>query len=183
MASPAASTTHLGKHAEIFHTVHEINSGGDEESAESVNSLDRPLSLTSAVYVGAATGLIVFLLAGVGVSKLVCESLIDGDYTRLLLLLTIPAFLFISIFFMIVAFGNLCQAVGPTKGIMTDTRFHSARRPNLRAAYMSGFSPPHITIQMPIYTESLEAVIIPTITSLKTAISEYESHGGKQLVP
>lgn len=169
---------HLNKHSEFFQTAHEVHSGADEESLEPVDSLDRPVSLTSAVYVGIAAGVIVFLLAGVGVSKLVYEILVDGNYTRILLFLTMPAFLFLSIFFMIVVFGNLFQAFGPTKMIATNTRFHSALRPNLRMAYLSGFSPPHITIQVPIYNESLDAVIIPTITSLKAAISDYESHGG-----
>jgi hypothetical protein len=177
-SSPAASTVHLNKHSEFFQTAHEVRSGADEESLEPVDSLDRPVSLTSAVYVGVAASVIVFLLAGVGVSKLVYEILVDGNYTRILLFLTMPAFLFLSIFFMIVVFGNLFQAFGPTKMIATNTRFHSALRPNLRMAYLSGFSPPHITIQMPTYNESLDAVIIPTITSLKAAISDYESHGG-----
>lgn len=37
---------------------------------------------------------------------------------------------------------------------------------------------PHITIQCPIYMESLAGVIDPTIKSLKIAISTYESQNG-----
>ena len=38
--------------------------------------------------------------------------------------------------------------------------------------------PPHITIQMPVYKESLAGVIRPTVASLKAAISQYELQGG-----
>lgn len=158
--------------------VSEIGNEFDEESLEPVESLDRPVALTSAIYVGIALGMIVFLLFGIGASKVLYETLVDGKYIRFALFFTIPLFLFFSVFFMIVVFGNLFQAFGPTRNIAANTRYLSAIRPNLKAAYASGFSPPHITIQMPIYTESLDAVIIPTFTSLKAAISHYESHGG-----
>lgn len=103
----------------------------------------------------------------------------DGSYIRLALLSAIPVFLLFGIFFMIVVFGNLFQVFGPTKNIATNTRYHSAIKPNLSSAYYSGFFPPRITIQMRVYTESLQAVIILTITSLKAAISHYELYGSK----
>ena len=37
---------------------------------------------------------------------------------------------------------------------------------------------PHITIQCPVYKESLSATIAPTIRSIKAAISTYELQGG-----
>ena len=37
---------------------------------------------------------------------------------------------------------------------------------------------PHFTIQMPVYKEGLEGVIIPTVESLKKAITTYERQGG-----
>ena len=37
---------------------------------------------------------------------------------------------------------------------------------------------PHITIQCPVYKEGLESVIMPTIRSIKAAISTYEMQGG-----
>lgn len=36
----------------------------------------------------------------------------------------------------------------------------------------------HVTVQLPVYKESLEEVIMPTITSLKKAITTYERQGG-----
>lgn len=38
---------------------------------------------------------------------------------------------------------------------------------------------PHITIQCPVYKESLDGVIDPTIQSLKIAVSTYETQGGR----
>jgi hypothetical protein len=38
----------------------------------------------------------------------------------------------------------------------------------------------HITIQCPVYNESLAGVIIPTVESLKVAISTYELQGGTE---
>lgn len=37
---------------------------------------------------------------------------------------------------------------------------------------------PHVTIQMPVHLEGLEAVIRPTVLSIKAAISTYEMQGG-----
>ena len=37
---------------------------------------------------------------------------------------------------------------------------------------------PHVTIQMPVYKEGLNAVIKPTVISVKAAISTYEMQGG-----
>lgn len=37
---------------------------------------------------------------------------------------------------------------------------------------------PHVTIQCPVYKEGLDSVIIPTIRSIKAAISTYEMQGG-----
>ena len=37
---------------------------------------------------------------------------------------------------------------------------------------------PHVTIQCPVYKEGLDAVIAPTVRSIKAAISTYELQGG-----
>lgn len=180
MVTPAGSTLHVPNDVKkIFPMVEPVDPIFDEEAGNRGESLDRPLALISALYVGIAVCLIIFLLLGVGISKVLFEMLTDGNYIRATLLLTVPIFLLFSIFFMIVIFGNLFQVFGPTRNIATNTRYHSAIKPNLSYAYSRGFVPPRITIQMPIYTESLEGVIIPTISSLKAAISHYESHGGE----
>lgn len=37
---------------------------------------------------------------------------------------------------------------------------------------------PHVTIQCPVYKEGLHSVIVPTVRSIKQAISTYELQGG-----
>jgi hypothetical protein len=49
---------------------------------------------------------------------------------------------------------------------------------NLKA-YAQGFIPPRVTIQMAVYKESLELVVMPTVTSLMAAVAHYETQGGK----
>jgi hypothetical protein len=150
----------------------------NEEVKRPKESLERPLAVTSAIFVGMAGMLLVILLLGFGISNLLLEYSVDGGAMRFALTATIPFFLLFSIFFMIVIFTDIFQAVGPVKTLKSNSRFYSPIAPDLKTAYSLGFTPPRVTIQMPIYTESLEGVIKPTISSLKTAISHYESHGG-----
>lgn len=150
----------------------------DPESGKLIDSLDRPLALTSSIYVGLGMCLLIILELGLGVSSVIYEILTDGNYVHAALFVTLPIIMVVSLFFAMVIFGNLFQVLGPTKTLKTNTRYFSTQPPDLAAAYAEGFRPRHITIQMPVYTESLNDTILPTIKSLKTAISYYESHGG-----
>jgi hypothetical protein len=156
------------------------NSEVDEEKGGPMpnESLGRPLVLTSTVFVGLAMFLILTMLLGFGVSNVVFEVMTDKFWPRLALIATEPFFLVLSIFFAVVIFTDIFQAIGPITSLKTNSRFYSAVKPNLSQAYSMGFQPPHITIQMPVYKESLVGVIMPTVASLKQAISHYESHGG-----
>jgi hypothetical protein len=155
----------------------------DEEAAKGIDSLDRPIALTSSIFVGLGVCLIIILLLGFSTSNLLFECFVDGNWLRMALMATVPFFMLLSSFFFFVVFGNLFQAAGPIKTVKINSRFHSPIKPSLSRVYSQGFSPPRITIQMPVYTESLNGVIIPTITSLKAAISHYESHGGLVIPP
>lgn len=188
MASPNESSYHLALEprdsqppaAEDSGTSRDVSPRRiiNEEVKRPKESLERPLAVTSAIFVGMAGMLIVILLLGFGISNLLFEYSVDGGAMRFALTATIPFFLLFSIFFMIVIFTDIFQAVGPVKTLKSNSRFYSPIAPDLKMAYSLGFTPPRVTIQMPIYTESLEGVIKPTISSLKTAISHYESHGG-----
>lgn len=68
--------------------------------------------------------------------------------------------------------------MGPITGVVTNSRCYSAVRPNIQRACAAGFTCSHVTIQMPVYKEGLASVIIPTVNSLKEAISHYELNGG-----
>lgn len=159
------------------------------ESADGVNiledegkapgeSLARPLVFNSAISTGLGAALIIILVCGFATSQLIYESMIDGKWFRLALIAYEPIFIVFALFFAIVIFTDIFQAVGPITSLSTNSRFYSAVKPNIAHAYASGFRPPHMTIQMPVYKESLQKVLIPTIRSLKQAISYYESRGG-----
>lgn len=56
----------------------------------------------------------------------------------------------------------------------SNSKFYSNNRsPRLKTNTL-----PHVTIQCPVYKEGLGAVIMPTIQSVKQAISTYELQGG-----
>ena len=152
----------------------------EEKGMLDPESLARPINLTSAFFVGLGMCLIIFLLLGLATSNLILETLTDGNWMRLAFIAVIPLLLLVGLFFVIVIFTDIFQAFGPVSGVKTNSRFYSAIKPNLRRAYELGFQPPHITIQMPVYKEGLHSVIIPTVNSLKLAISHYESRGGKR---
>jgi hypothetical protein len=174
--STTGSIFNAGTEKLPLESVEEILEEGKANMA--VESMARPLIFTSSVYAGMACFLIIVLLLGFGTSNLLGQSLVDGFYIRFALVATEPLFMLFSIFFAIVVFTNIFQTVGPIGSLKSNSRFFSAIKPDLSQCYAEGFSPPHITIQMPVYKESLAGVIIPTVTSLKAAISHYESHGG-----
>jgi hypothetical protein len=148
------------------------------ESGLANESLARPLIFTSSVFVGLAMVLIICLVVGLGGRAIILETMTDHFWPRLLLILTMPLWIALGLFFVIVVFGNIFEVIGPITGVKSNSRFHSAVKPNLTLARAQGFTPPPITIQMPIYTESLEGVVKPTVASLQAAISYYESRGG-----
>ncbi|KAF1356043.1 hypothetical protein EJ07DRAFT_181633 [Lizonia empirigonia] len=176
----AGSTLNLTpeKEKDASVAVEEIDGEIDAEDFGPKESLARPLIFTSAIYVGLGVLLIWILVVGFGNRALQIQIMTDHFYPRLALILSELVFLCLGLFFVIVIFNNCFQLIGPIGSIKTNSRFYSAIKPNLAQAQALGFTPPPITIQMPIYTESLEGVVKPIVTSLQAAISYYESRGG-----
>lgn len=176
--SPFSSTTNLPALAkkDPCGTVDEITD--EEKAAWSKESLARPLCKTSSVFVGLAMALIIVLLLGFCTSELLQECLMDGKWVRMTLVLTTPIFGLFGLFFVVVIFTDIFQMMGPIASVQSNSRFYSAIKPDIARAYYEGFTPPHITIQMPVYKEGLQSVIVPTVASLKAAISHYELNGG-----
>jgi hypothetical protein len=158
--------------------------GVDEEFDEKEKDISRPESLgrpvmrTSALFIGLAMATTFCLLFGVYIGKLIGECFLDGTWTRMALVAPIPLLICVSIFFFQIVFSDLFQLIGPIGGYQTNSRFYSCHKPSIRRAEQAGLELPKITIQMPVYKESLDSVIIPTIRSLQQAVSYYESRGG-----
>ncbi|KAK7740513.1 hypothetical protein SLS53_005356 [Cytospora paraplurivora] len=150
----------------------------DNEAHERPESINRPVILHSGLFVGMGVCLAIVLVYGFSVGELVSECFMDQKWSRLALIAACPFLMFAGLFFFQVIFGDLWQIFGPLHGLKTNSRHYSCIKPNLRQASKLGFTPPHITIQMPVYKEGMESVIIPTVKSLQAAISYYESRGG-----
>lgn len=177
-----ASRLGFASHTEV-NKEGEIPADGNEVDIESnvtpvKESLERPLVFISAIFVGMAMCLMIILLLGFGASALLYESLMDGNWIRMALLASTPFFGLFGLFFAICIFTDVFQVIGPITAVTSNSRCYSSIRPDIFKAYQIGFQPSHITIQMPVYKENLESVIIPTVTSLKAAISHYELNGG-----
>ena len=77
-------------------------------------------------------------------------------------------------FFMQTLGGCVSQLFGPTNQMRINTKFYSGQK----SKPISRNILPHITIQCPVYKESLEETIIPTMESVQGAIRTYEMQGG-----
>lgn len=174
------STTFQEKGGPVAAVADETGDSDDEskDSIEPLESIHRPVMLHSAIFVGMAICLAIVLVYGFSIGQLVSECFLDGNYMRLALVAACPLLMMAGMFFFQVIFGDLWQMFGPLNGLKTNSRTYSCHKPNLRLAYSFGFAPPHITIQMPVYKEGMDSVIIPTVRSLQAAISHYESRGG-----
>lgn len=61
-----------------------------------------------------------------------------------------------------------------------NTKYYSAVKPRPNKEVDNNL--PHISIQMPVYKESLEAVLAPSIASLKKAMQTYARQGGTSTI-
>ncbi|KAL1938066.1 hypothetical protein VTO73DRAFT_12077 [Trametes versicolor] len=135
----------------------------------------RPIRLFAPVYNGLGVALSIFFI-GSGVAILVQESLLDGDYTRFALLVTTPFLFCVSLFFALQIIANLSFMFGPVAQYHENSKYYSAVRPAPNKIVDTNL--PHITIEMPVYKESLNETIAPSVYSLKKAIQTYARQGG-----
>jgi hypothetical protein len=150
----------------------------DTEDIETQKIAPRPFILTQSVIVSIACMLILATTAG-GIRAVLIQVKILGHsgYTRLIMLIMIPLSLACCLFFFTIIVNSVFQVVGPIKDIRSgNSRFYSAVKPD--PSKHRNIQWPHITIQMPVYKESLKGVIQPTVNSLLPAIAHYERMGG-----
>ncbi|KAK9477004.1 glycosyl transferase family group 2-domain-containing protein [Lipomyces japonicus] len=158
-----------------------INEETAENSAENLKDVEankpkrRPIMLLQAVAVGIAI-LILFLFIGLLFRIVAKEIKADGNYIRLLIILYIPPFVLFCAFFTIVVAGTIIQLIGPVSQLSSNSATYSAVKPPRLSA--SNIQLPHVTIQCPVYKETLDGVIDPTMQSLLAAITTYELQGG-----
>lgn len=147
------------------------------DSLEAAAPKPRPTILTNTCLVSFSLFAIIAVL-GLGLMKLVQEYRIEqgfvtNPYTRFAFMALTPIWFFFGMFFFNVLIVNLAQIAGPISQINLNSKHYSAHKvPRITKNL------PHVTVQCPVYKESLQEVIIPTIQSIKKAISTYELQGG-----
>ena len=104
------------------------------------------------------------------------ETKIDKTMLRLALLVVVPLQLWLGLFFMQSIVVCFAEMMGPIAQAEHNSKYYSGVAPR-----RGGFTTerlPHVTLQCPVFKESLHSVIMPTVQSLKLAISTYEMQGG-----
>ncbi|THV01495.1 hypothetical protein K435DRAFT_655221 [Dendrothele bispora CBS 962.96] len=146
---------------------------GDVEKG--TNRQDRPIRLFAPFYGGLGAALSVFFV-GSGVSMLVQEQRLDGSWTRFALLSTAPFLLCVSLFFALQIITNISFLLGPVAQYHENSRYYSATPPEPNPEVDKRL--PHVTIELPVYKESLEETITPSVQSIKKAMQTYARQGG-----
>ncbi|KAJ7222442.1 glycosyl transferase family group 2-domain-containing protein [Mycena pura] len=139
----------------------------------------REAKLYAPVYNGLAAGL-AFVFIGNGLKTILEEWSLDGSLIRFALCATCPLLWCVSLFFTLQLIQNLTMCIGPVAHFHENSKYYSAIKP--RAAKAVDERLPHITIQMPVYKESLHAVLAPSIESLKKAMQTYARQGGTSTI-
>ncbi|KAK7018371.1 Glyco-trans-2-like domain-containing protein [Favolaschia claudopus] len=152
--------------------------GGDPEKQQPEDGLgraSRPIRLLAPFYGGLGAGLSLFFLLS-GLATLLAEFRLDGDPTRFALLVTAPFLICISLFFALQVISSITFLIGPVAQYHENSRYYSAVKPAPNAALDGAL--PHVTVELPVYKESLEETIAPSVYSLKKAMQTYARQGG-----
>ncbi|KAI0364861.1 hypothetical protein BV20DRAFT_812457 [Pilatotrama ljubarskyi] len=144
-----------------------------EKTAEGPSA--RPTRLFAPVYCGLGAALSLFFV-GSGVSVLLEESLLDGDWSRFGLVVTIPFLFCVALFFSLMIVTNVTYCLGPVAQFHQNSKYYSAVPPAPNKLVDENL--PHITVEMPVYKESLKETIAPSVYSLKKAMQTYARQGG-----
>ncbi|KIJ67351.1 hypothetical protein HYDPIDRAFT_108072 [Hydnomerulius pinastri MD-312] len=146
-----------------------------EKDAEKASSNQRRIRLIAPFYNGVGCALALFFI-GCGVSMLLQESLLDDQWIRFTLLVTAPFSFCVSIFFCNQIVGNIGMIIGPVSQYYENSKYYSAIKPGANKEVDSAL--PHISIELPVYKESLEHTIAPSVYSVKKAMQTYARQGG-----
>jgi len=153
----------------------EIDHSGREE--EAATAKPRPTIFINTILVSIGLCAMIGTL-GLGLREIIIEMRIEqgfggSPYTRFAFLVLTPVWMFFGLFFFVVLVVDIAQCIGPIQQMSVNSKHYSAKKsPRLTRDL------PHVTIQCPVYKESLAEVIIPTVQSIKKAISTYELQGG-----
>ncbi|CAK1357161.1 unnamed protein product [Cercospora beticola] len=156
--------------------VNEVDGDSDGSDLEA-NGQEKPRNIVLwQAILCAVTLCITFVAIGTGFQAIAVSTIIDSNYIRMAFVLVVPLQFWLGLFFFQSLVNNIAQLIGPISQMSANTKFYSGLKP--KRLRRGDAALPHITIQMPVYKEGLQAVIEPTIRSIKAAISTYEMQGG-----
>ncbi|KAN0111211.1 Glycosyl transferase family group 2 domain containing protein [Russula decolorans] len=135
----------------------------------------RPTRYFAPVYGGLGLALSTYFI-GSGVSILLQEWRLTNDYKRFALLATAPFLFCVSLFFSLQVITNISYVLGPVAQYHENSKYYSAVKPAANKEVDAHL--PHITIELPVYKESLVQTIAPSIMSIKKAMQAYARQGG-----
>ncbi|KAH8113145.1 glycosyl transferase family group 2-domain-containing protein [Phellopilus nigrolimitatus] len=151
---------------------------GDYEAGEDGPEA-RPIRLFAPIYGGLGAGMSIFFV-GSGINIMVQEWMLDGNATRFAILATAPFLFCVSLFFALQVITNISYVLGPVAQFHENSKYYSAVAPKANKRVDNAL--PHITIQMPVYKESLKETITPSVESLKKAMQTYARQGGTSTI-
>ncbi|KAI0287145.1 glycosyl transferase family group 2-domain-containing protein [Russula brevipes] len=135
----------------------------------------RPTRYFAPVYGGLGLALSTFFI-GSGVSMVLQEWRLTNDFTRFALLATAPFLFCVSLFFSLQVITNISYVLGPVAQYHENSKYYSAVKPATNKDVDAHL--PHITVELPVYKESLDKTIGPSIMSIKKAMQTYARQGG-----
>ncbi|KAF9231782.1 glycosyl transferase family group 2-domain-containing protein [Melanogaster broomeanus] len=92
------------------------------------------------------------------------------------LFVTSPFLFCIALFFCLQLVGNISLVIGPVAQYHENSKYYSAVKPKSDREVDAAL--PHITIELPVFKESLKETISPSVTFLKKAMQTYARQGG-----
>lgn len=135
----------------------------------------RPVYSLAPLLTGLSLGLNL-LFSGIFMRSILVTCVTLNNYWYLFALLAIPFLMMLTQFFTDNIFGCIAQILLPYGQMKKNSLYYSGEKP---VPLPIDVELPSITIQVPVYKESLEGVIAPTILDMKKAMKKYELQGGK----
>lgn len=155
-------------------------SGADAEKGDVPDPrMERPVRYFAPFYAGLGFGLSIFFVAS-GMTIMLQDFRLDQSYMRFAIVATFPLLICVSLFFALQIIANLSFCIGPVAQYHENSKFYSAVKPAPNPEVDAKL--PHITIQMPVYKESLKGTITPSVFSLKRAMQTYARQGGTSAI-
>ncbi|KAF8346389.1 glycosyl transferase family group 2-domain-containing protein [Amanita rubescens] len=95
-----------------------------------------------------------------GVAMVIAEFRLDQSFMRFALLAASPFLFCVGLFFALQVIANVSYVIGPVAQFHENSRYYSGTKPDPNPEVDTHL--PHVTIEMPVYKESLEETIAPS---------------------